>query len=129
MAKGDSDESKDPGFIVVDKRGVDAPEEESPPAAESAPPAGEASARALPKVDFSTFLISLGTSAMYHMGVVPDPETGKPVEPNLPLTQQTIDTIEILQEKTRGNLDADEERLLQSLLTELRMRFVEASRK
>ena len=71
-------------------------------------------------------MLSLGTSALYHLGVVGDPETGaKAPAPNLPLARQTIDTLEMLQEKTRGNLDAEEAQLLEGLLYELRMRFVE----
>jgi hypothetical protein len=82
----------------------------------------------LAKLDFSTFVLSLSTSAFYHLGLVPDPESGASASPNLALARQTIDTLEILQEKTRGNLDADEAHLLESLLYELRMRFVDASR-
>jgi hypothetical protein len=86
---------------------------------------GRAPDEALPQIDFSTFVVSLSTSALYHLGLVADPETGKTEAPDLGLASQTIDTLAILQEKTRGNLDADEERLLESLLYELRMRFVE----
>ena len=80
---------------------------------------------ALPKVDFSTFCLSLGTSALYHLGVVGDPETGESSEPNIPLARQTIDALEMLRERTRGNLDAEETKLLESLLYELRLRCVE----
>jgi hypothetical protein len=79
-------------------------------------------------VDFATLVISLGSSAMMHLGVVPDPVTGKPTEKDPSLARQSIDTLEMLQEKTRGNLDPGEERLLQNLLTDLRMRFVETQR-
>ena len=103
------------GFTIVDK-----------PAREGRPSPSAASE--LPKPDFSGFLISLGTSAFFHLGLVPDPETGKPSPPNLPLAHQTIDMIELLDEKTRGNLTSDEATLLRNLLTDLRMRFVAASR-
>lgn len=83
---------------------------------------------AIPKIDFSTFVISLGTSAMYHMGVLPDPEQGEPAEVNLVLAQQTIDTLEMLSEKTQGNLGAEEAKLIQSLLYQLRMQFVECEK-
>ena len=70
--------------------------------------------------------LSLGTSALYHLGVVGDPETGaKAPAPNLPLAQQTIDIVEMLKVKTQGNLEAEETQLLEGLLYELRMRFVE----
>jgi hypothetical protein len=81
----------------------------------------------LPQIDFSTFVLSLSTSALCHLGLVEDPQTGEREAPDLPLASQTIDTLALLQEKTRGNLDAEEARLLESLLYELRMRFVEVS--
>lgn len=111
-------EKKGPGFTVVDKRGSS--EQEAPPA--EAP-------GVLPAVDFASFCLSLATSALYHMGVAIDPE-GRDTIPqkNLPLAQQTIDSLEMLQDKTRGNLDSEEQRLLESLLYELRMHFVEARR-
>ncbi len=85
------------------------------------------SAHELPRIDFSTFALSLATSALYHMGVAPDPAGGPPpTEPDLALARQTIDTLEMLQEKTRGNLDEDEDRLLKSVLYELHMSFVKA---
>jgi hypothetical protein len=86
---------------------------------------GPAADAGLPQIDFSTFILSLSTSALYHLGLVDDPQTGQPGDPDLALASQTIDTLAVLQEKTRGNLDAEEDRLLESLLYELRMRFVE----
>ncbi|MED5262201.1 MAG: DUF1844 domain-containing protein [Myxococcota bacterium] len=80
---------------------------------------------ALPGIDFSTFLLSLSTSALYHMGVVLHPESGEAAELNPMLARQTIDTLEMLHEKTRGNLDDEEKKLFDGLLYELRMRFVE----
>src|SRR5215469_9982188 len=82
----------------------------------------------LPAIDFSTFILSLSTSALFHLGLIPETQSGRPGERNLPLARQTIDILEILETKTRGNLDAEEARLLESLLFEIRMRFVEASR-
>jgi len=82
----------------------------------------------LAALDFSTFVLSLATSAFHHLRLVPDPETGALPELNLPLARQTIDTLEMLQEKTRGNLDEEERKLLESLLYEVRMRFVEVGR-
>ncbi len=89
---------------------------------------GSDAASELPKPDFSGFLISLGSSAFVHMGLLPDPETGKTRAPNLAIARQTIDMLELLEEKTRGNLTTDEVTLLRNLLTDLRMRFVTATR-
>ena len=80
----------------------------------------------LPGIDFSTLVLSLATSAMVHMGLVPESEGGGALEKNLPLAHQTIDTLTMLQEKTRGNLTDDESRLLQSVLYELHMGYVKA---
>jgi hypothetical protein len=88
-------------------------------------PGGE---QALPAIDFSTFILSLSTSALFHLGLIPDAQSGKAGERNLPLARQTIDILEILEIKTRGNLGPEEAKLLESLLFEIRMRFVEASR-
>jgi len=78
-------------------------------------------------VDFSTFVLSLGTTALYQLGVVSDPESGERAAPDPLVAQQTIDTLEMLREKTLGNLDEEERKLIDSLLYELRMRFVEHS--
>ncbi|MEM7413633.1 MAG: DUF1844 domain-containing protein [Myxococcota bacterium] len=80
----------------------------------------------LPKIDFSTFVLSLATSAMVHLGQAPNPDGSEPPPPNLPLAQHTIDTLEMMQAKTQGNLSDEEAKLLQSVLYELRMGFVRA---
>lgn len=77
-------------------------------------------------IDFTTFVLSLGSSAFVHLGDAPHPETQKP-EPDLLLAKQTIDLLGMLQEKTRGNLSPDEERFLQTLLSDLRLRYVAKS--
>jgi hypothetical protein len=82
---------------------------------------------ALPHVDFATFILSLSHSALMHLGEAPHPETGT-VERDLTLARQTIDLIAMLEEKTRGNLVGDEERLVGQILFDLRMRFVEQSK-
>ena len=78
----------------------------------------------LPKIDLSTFILSLSTSALYQLGIVDGPEGERVAAPNRLLAKQTIDTIEMLFERTRGNLDDQEGQLFNSLLYELRMRFV-----
>ena len=79
-------------------------------------------------IDFSTFCISLGTSAMVNLGAVTNPETNE-TSINLPLAKQSIDILGILKDKTVGNLTPEEGRLLDNLLFDLRMAFVEASKK
>jgi len=79
------------------------------------------------EIDFRTFVLSLTSSAMYHLGAIPDPDTGVP-KVNLPLAQQTIEIIVMLQEKTRGNLNDEEQKTIDALLSELRVRYVEASK-
>lgn len=78
-------------------------------------------------IDFTTFCISLGSSAFVHLGEVPHPETQALAPPNLVLAKQTIDILGMLQEKTRGNLTPEEDKLLDHLLLDLRLRYVERS--
>jgi hypothetical protein len=79
-------------------------------------------------IDFYTFVLSLGSSAFVHLGEAPHPETGVPVAPDLLLAHQTIDILAMLREKTKGNLTPEEEKFLEALLTDLRIRFVERSK-
>lgn len=76
-------------------------------------------------VSFASFLVSLGSSALVHLGEVPDPGTGK-TSRDLVIARQTIDLLALLKEKTQGNLDDDETRLLDALLFDLRTKFLEA---
>ena len=77
----------------------------------------------LPEIDFSTFIMSLNASALVHLGVIEDPMTKKKVK-NLPLGKQTVDMLRMLQEKTRGNLTEEEEKLLQGILYDLKIAYV-----
>ena len=77
---------------------------------------------------FSDFLLWLATMAAVQFGDLPDPVTGKPVEPNVPAAGHVVEVIGMLQEKTAGNLSPTEAKLLDDLLYELRMRFVEAQK-
>ena len=77
-------------------------------------------------ITFTGFVLSLATTAAVHFGDIADPNTGERAEPNLLAAQQMIDIIAMLQEKTRGNLIEPEERLVDDLLYELRLRFVQA---
>jgi len=81
----------------------------------------------LPEVDFSTFVLSLAHSALVHLGVAPTID-GERAERDLTLAKQTIDVLAILAEKTKGNLTGQEERLMEQLLYDLRLQYVEASK-
>ena len=75
------------------------------------------------QIDFSTFIMSLTSSAFYHLGDMPDPSTGK-TEVNLPAVQQSIDMLIMLREKTKGNLNEDENKLIEQLIYELQVKYV-----
>ena len=79
----------------------------------------------LPKIDFSSFILSLYSSGLVQLGTVEDPSTGKKTK-DLEMAKHTIEMIAMLQEKTVNNLTGDEENLLKALLSELRMAYVEA---
>jgi len=77
----------------------------------------------LPEISFAGFIYSLATTAFYHFGDFPDPATKKPAR-NLVAAKQTIDILSMLKEKTEGNLQPDEKKMLEDVLYELRMRYV-----
>ena len=79
-------------------------------------------------INFAAFVLSLAHTAAVHFGDIPDPVSGQVSEANLPAAQQMIDILSLLEAKTRGNLTAEERQLLDQLLFELRMRYVEASK-
>lgn len=85
-------------------------------------------AREMPEIDFQTFILSLATSAQVHLGSIPNPATGKQ-EQDLSLARQTIDILGILEGKTKGNLTDQEARLLEHVLFDLRVRYVELNKK
>jgi uncharacterized protein DUF1844 len=80
-----------------------------------------------PALSFAGFVLSLASTAAIHFGDLPDPVTGQPAEPNLEGAAQMIEILALLDQKTRGNLTAEERQLLEQVLYELRLRFVEAS--
>lgn len=126
-------EEQDQGFVIRDRRGrgEDAPPPSAsvpPPAASSAPEAHheptdpKTSAGHLP-VNFSSFVISMGSSALMLMGEQLDP--AQPAMPlNLPQAKEIIDLLSMLEEKTRGNLIPDEQVVMKDMLYALRMKFV-----
>lgn len=78
------------------------------------------------KIDFETVVLSVSTSAMYQLGLVTD-QAGRSIEPDLVGARHTIDMLGVLQEKTRGNLTDKEQQLLEQVLAELRMAYVQLS--
>ncbi len=100
---------------------------EPEPEPETLPPDDTTQALPLPQVNFSTFVFSLSSSVLLHLGEMPDPATNKKVV-NLSLAKQSIDILAMLHEKTSGNLDEEEENLLKNLLYELRVKYVAHSK-
>jgi len=83
--------------------------------------------KALAPMDFSTFVMSLASSVMIHLGEVPEPESDAR-HTDLAAAKQIIDILGVLEEKTRGNLEPAEDKLLKSLLYDLRVKFVDAEK-
>ncbi len=80
----------------------------------------------LPEVTFTTFIMSLNTSALYHLGELPDPVTGQSGK-DLLLAKHAIDTLQLLKKKTVGNLSEKEQELIDNVLADLKFRYVKAS--
>ena len=125
------------GFVVKDKRALDekgelkeekeeagAKVEEEEEKKEE--PKEEAERPPLPEVNFNSLIFSLSSSALLHLGDIADPQSGEKRK-DIPLAKHTIDTIAMLQEKTQGNLTEEEEKFLDSILTDLRWRYVKAA--
>lgn len=134
MADEKINEGKETGksFTVKDRRFTAQKEEKPSPKGEKMerpteePTEEEAPQGPLPEINFTSFIFSLSTSALIQLGEVEDPFTQKQAK-NLPLAKQTIDLIGMLKEKTRGNLTPEEERFLDQILFDLRMRYVKAA--
>jgi hypothetical protein len=80
-----------------------------------------------PSLTFTAFVLSLASTAAVHFGDLPDPSSGERAPLNLAGAAQMIEILALLDQKTRGNLTAEERAMLEQVLYELRMRFVEAS--
>ena len=77
----------------------------------------------MPEVSFTSFILSLNTTALFHLGDIPHPETGQKVF-DLELARHSIDTLAMLDEKTKGNLNSEEQELISRVVYELKMRFI-----
>jgi hypothetical protein len=127
-----SNENKAEGddFVIKDNRSSQLSEEEAEThdTQENSEPGEAVVDQQQPfQIDFSTFIMSLTSSAFYHLGDIADPETGK-TETNLPAVHQTIDMLTMLREKTQGNLNTEENKLLEQLVYELQMKYVAKSK-
>jgi hypothetical protein len=124
------------GFVVKDRRSFDekgelkdketAPVEEKEKKAE-AKKEQKASPPPLPEVNFTSLIFSLSSSALFHLGEIADPQTGEK-KTDFPLAKHAIDTISMLKEKTAGNLDDGEKKFIENVLTDLRWRYVKATK-
>ena len=128
------------GFTIKDRRSLDergdlkdeGQEEEKPKEAarktekRERARVEEAQRVPLPEVNFNSLIFSLSSSALLHLGEIADPQTGEKNR-DLSLAKHTIDTIGMLKEKTKGNLEEEEKKFLDSILTDLRWRYVKAA--
>ena len=123
------EEKKGEGFVVKDKRFSESSESKEEQTAQVGPNVNEKAEESVtepldyPTVNFTNFVISLSTSALFQFGDFPEYEGGKAAK-NLPAAKQTIDILDMLNEKTKGNLDKNEITLIQGVLYELKMRYV-----
>ena len=132
----EEDKQEKRGFKVEDRRRfsdtgearptVDEGTGASTEASTAPPPRAEQPASPL-EINFSAFVLSLSTQALAHLGEIPDP-IGKQVATDLPAAKHMIDILGILKDKTKGNLDKTEAGLLDSILYDLRLRYVERVR-
>ena len=132
------EKGEEKGFVIKDKRVFSQEEQdlnkedkepEKQPAKEETKakeeiPAEKQDAEAeLPEINFPTFIISLNASALVNLGAIEDPASGTKVK-NLSIAKQTIDILSMLEEKTRGNLTEEEEKILKNILSDLRIIYV-----
>jgi len=129
----EKDEEK--GFVIKDKRifsqededkqeeDAKEPSKEETKAQEAASAKKQEAEDQLPEINFPTFIISLNASALVNLGAIEDPASGKKVK-NLLIAKQTIDILSMLEEKTRGNLTEEEEKILKNILYDLRIIYV-----
>jgi len=137
------DKENPSGFKVVDRRGWtsegdrrETPEPEAPKAAAPPPPPerpspkpdAERAAKSLNLPGFETLVSYLSTTAFFQLGLLAGPG-GEAIPPDLENARRTIDMLEVLQQKTRGNLSSDEAQLLEEVLYEMRMSFVEVQKR
>ena len=129
------------GFVIKDRRSFDEsgelkeeqedkkqePKEKTEPRTSEKETKSETQERGpLPEVNFQSLIFSLSSSALFHLGEIADPQTGQK-QKDLPLAKHSIDTIALLKEKTKGNLEDEEQKFIDNILTDLRWRYVKAT--
>ena len=117
-----ADEGKDKEEEIKDEKSSEK-EDEAAESKTAEPESERINEPQLPEMNFPTFIMSMNASALVHLGVIEDPASGKK-ESNLLLAKQTIDILTMLEEKTRGNLSEDEEKMLKSILYDLKIIYV-----
>jgi hypothetical protein len=128
-------DEEEKGFVIKDKRSLDEKGElkeqghtETKEEKKKEEQRKERAQRVpLPEVSLSSLVFSLSSSALLHLGEIADPQTGEKKE-DFALAKHSIDTIGMLKEKTKGNLTEEEEKFLESILTDLRWRYVKATK-
>ena len=125
------------GFVIKDRRSLDEKGELKEERREEVPKKGEgrkeeakredSQKMPLPEVNFNSLIFSLSSSALLHFGEIADPHTGEKKK-DISLAKHSIDTIGMLKEKTKGNLTEEEGKFLDSILADLRWRYVKATK-
>ncbi len=126
------DEEQEKGFVVKDKRfsakkeADEKPETKEGPRTQESPGDEVKQEGPLPEISFVNLIFSLSTSVLIQLGEIQDP-VSQGLAKNIPLAKQTIDLIGMLKEKAKGNLSSDEEKVIETILYDLRMRYVKAA--
>jgi Domain of unknown function (DUF1844) len=128
-------ENEEKGFVFKDRRKIFSESEKEPETKKPTPQEEPVQEKVeqqespprppLPEVNFSTFIVSLSTEVLFHLGEFPHPVSGEK-EKDLVLAKHVIDTLSMLKEKTQGNLTEEEQKLMEGMLYDLRMAFIRA---
>lgn len=125
------------GFVIKDRRSFDEKgelkdtkleEEAKKEEPGDQAPKKEAEHPPLPEVNFASLIFSLSSTVLFHLGEIADPQSGKKAK-DMSLAKHTIDIIAMLKEKTKGNLTEEEKKFIENILTDLRWRYVNSTKK
>ena len=125
------------GFVIKDKRSFDEEGElkeekreedvKKEEKAKEGPKSDDSQTPPLPEVNFNSLIFSLSSSALLHVGEIADPQSGEKKK-DLALAKHSIDIISMLKDKTKGNLTEEEDKFLENILADLRLRYVKAAK-